>query len=134
MRRLIGVLLTALGLGVGVQLTPAPVAAQSAHARFDIDSITDSTFTFLVGRAQWVARGKTGLAVDPAHGDELIAEFRVVQVEAGVATALVTGQTARVKAGNVAVMEPPGRPFYREPVFWAGALAGGIIGFVAHTH
>ncbi len=127
-------LLIAGALGGAISLAPRAAQAQSAHARFDIDSITDSTFTFVVRHAHWVARGKTGLAVDPEHGDELIAEFRVVQVEGGVATAVVTGQTARVKAGNVAVMEPPGRPFYREPLFWAGAVAGGIIGYVAHVH
>jgi hypothetical protein len=121
-------------LAGAITFAPRSAHAQSAHARFDIDSITDSTFTFVVGRAHWVARGQTGLAVDPAHDDELIAEFRVVQVERGVATAFVTGQTARVKTGHVAVMEPPGRAFYRQPLFWAGAVAGGIIGFVAHTH
>lgn len=132
MRRFLGVLLTSAVVAGAV--LAAPAAAQTAHVRFDIDRITDSTITFAVGGARWISAGRTGLAVDPKQGDELIAEVRVIAVLAGEATAVVTGQTARIKPGHVVVFEVPGRPFYREPFFWIGAAAGGVIGFVIHTH
>jgi hypothetical protein len=132
-RRFFRVLLIAGSLATAAALAPRVASAQSARVRFDIDSIGDSTFTFAVGGAAWVTPGRRGLAVDPSNGDELIAEFRVVQVDQGVAMALVLGQTARIKAGQVAVMTPPGRPFYAQPLFWAGAGAGAVIGFFAHT-
>jgi hypothetical protein len=112
----------------------SPVAAQEARARFDIDSVGDSTFTFAAGRARWVSRGQRGLAVDAKDGDALIARFRVLRVEHGIATAVVTGQTARVTPGEVALLKEPKTPFYVEPYFWAAVVGGAAIGFFAHTH
>lgn len=136
MRRFVGVLLTAgaLGAGAAAVVIPRPAFAQSARVRFDIDSVGDSTFTFLVGSARWVTPGRGGMAVDPSRGDELIAEFRVVRVAGGVATAVVTGQTTRLKATDVVVVPPPGRPFYAEPVFWVGAVVGAAVGLLIHVH
>jgi hypothetical protein len=111
---------------------PSVAGAQETRTRFDIDSVGDSTFTFGVGRAHWVHRGQRGLAVDAKQGDALIARFRVLRVEQGVATAVVTGQTARVQSGEVALLKQPGTPFYVEPYFWAALAAGGLIGYFAH--
>jgi hypothetical protein len=116
-------------------LAAAPsLAAQEARARFDVDSVGDSTFTFAVGRAHWVSRGQRGLAVDAKQSDALIARFRVLRVEHGIATAVVTGQTARVTPGEVALLSEPRPRFYEMPVFWIALGVGGAIGFFAHTH
>jgi hypothetical protein len=114
----------------------SPLAAQDSRARFDIDSVGDSTFTFARGRAHWVSRGQRGLAVDAKQGDALIARFRVLSVDkhTGVTTAVVTGQTARVTPGEVALLKEPKPPFYVEPFFWIALGVGGAIGFFAHTH
>jgi hypothetical protein len=111
-----------------------PLAAQEARVRFDVDSVGDSTFTFAVGRAHWVSRGQRGLAVDAKQSDALIARFRVLRVDHGVATAVVTGQTARVTPGEVALLSEPKPRFYEQPVFWIALGVGGAIGFFAHTH
>jgi hypothetical protein len=117
-----------------VAAAASPLAAQEARARFDIDSVGDSTFTFALGRARWVSRGQRGLAVDAKQGDALIARFRVLRVNHGVATAVVTGQTARVMSGEVALLTEPKPPFYVQPFFWIALGVGGAIGFLAHTH
>jgi hypothetical protein len=108
--------------------------AQEARARFAVDSVGDSTFTFAVGRARWVSRGQHGLTVDPVRDDALIARFRVLRVDSGVATVVITGQTARVARGQIALLSPPGQPFYAQPAFWIALAAGGAIGYFAHTH
>jgi hypothetical protein len=125
-----------LTAAVAAMLAPAatPAFAQAGYVRFDVASVADSGFTFTTSGAGWVVRGQVGLAVDPAHGDALIARFRVTDVRDGRATAVVTGQTARLTTSHVALLAQPKPPFYRQPLFWVGAVAGGIIGFVAHGH
>ena len=133
MRSLVGVLLTAAALGGGF-LAPRAAQAQSARVRFDIDSVADSTFTFLIGHARWMSPGRIGSVVDPARGDELVAEFRVTQVTERVATAVITGQTTRVKVTDDVVITPPTHPFFAQPLFWVGAAAGAIVGLLIHIH
>ena len=122
MRALVCALLIAL---------PATARAQIGSARFDIDSVGDSTVTFAVGNARWVHAGQTGLAVEPRNHDELIARLRVLQIEHGTATAVITGQTSRVTAGQVALIRRPAPPFYTSGLFWVGAVIGAAITFVA---
>jgi hypothetical protein len=110
---------------------PAGARAQVGSARFDIDSIGDSTVTFSVGNARWVRAGQTGLAVEPRRHDELIARLRILQVSSGRATALITGQTSRVTDGQVALIHRPAPPFYTVGLFWIGAAVGAAITFVA---
>ena len=110
---------------------PAVAQAQVGSARFDIDSIGDSTVTFAVGNARWVHAGQTGLAVEPKRHDELIARFRIITVSNGSATALITGQTSRVSEGQVALIRRPAPPFYTSGLFWIGAAVGAAITFVA---
>ncbi len=129
MRRVVGLLV----LVGAVSVPPAIARAQVPQVRFDIDSVGDSTFTFGIGVTHWVSPGQSGLAVDPAHSDELIAKFRVLAVKHGIATALVTGQTARLTKADVAILKSPRPAFFRQPVFWIGAVAGGIVGFVLHS-
>ena len=110
---------------------PAAARAQIGSARFDIDSVGDSTVTFSVGNARWVHAGQTGLAVEPRNHDELIARLRVLQVQNRTATAVITGQTSRVTAGQVALIRRPAPPFYTVGLFWIGAAVGAAITFIA---
>jgi hypothetical protein len=110
---------------------PGAARAQIGTARFDIDSAGDSTVTFTVGAARWVRAGQTGLAVEPRRHDELIARLRIIHVESGTATAVITGQTSRVTAGQVALIRKPAAPFYTVGVFWVGAAVGAAIMFFA---
>jgi len=108
------------------------VQAQVGYARFDVTNVGDTTFTIATGTSKWVKRGEKGLAVDPAHGDVLIATFRIMKVHHGAATALITGQTARLTTAHVALLRAPTAPFYAKPWFWLAAAGGFVIGFVAH--
>ena len=110
---------------------PATARAQVGSARFDIDSVGDSTVTFSVGNARWVRPGQTGLAVEPRRHDELIARLRVLRVANGTATAVITGQTGRVTEGEVALIRRPAPPFYTVGLFWVGAAVGAAITFIA---
>jgi hypothetical protein len=105
--------------------------AQTGSARFDIDSVGDSTVTFTVGNARWVHAGQTGLAVEPRQHDELIARLRVLSVAGGTATALITGQTSRVVSGQVALIRRPAPPFYTVGLFWIGTAVGAAIVLIA---
>jgi hypothetical protein len=111
----------------------APAArAQVGFARFDVTAVQDTTFTLSVNGAGWVKRGLKGLAVDPAHGDILIATFLITHVRKGVATALITGQTGRLTTSHVALLRAPSHPFFLKPWFWLGVLGGGVVGYVIH--
>jgi len=113
-------------------LTASALEAQSNYWRFDITTVNDTTFTFATGAVRWVNPSQVGLVVDPAHGDELIAKFRVVRTGHITATAVVTGQTARLAATDIALITEPRRPFYVRPIFWIGLVVGGAVGFVIH--
>jgi hypothetical protein len=119
-------------VGLLVVAAPPAVRAQAAYARFDVTTVDDTTFTFATTGARWVKRGQKGLVVDPAHGDELIAQFRVSKVGHARATAVVTGQTARLTTAHVALLEERRAPFFRRAWFWIGVAIGGAIGYVAH--
>lgn len=117
----------------GTILAAVPVQAQApAYTRFDITAVGDTTFTFATTGARWVKRSQRGLVVDPAHGDELIAKFRVIRARTGTAMAVVTGQTARLTTSDVALLNQPRPIFLTRPWFWLGVVLGGAIGYVAH--
>jgi hypothetical protein len=112
--------------------TMAPVArAQFRGVRFEITQVGDTTFGFSRGDANWVRQGMTGIAVDPTRRDVLVARFRVIKVDTGFVTALVTGQTTRVSTEHVVVMSEPPRPWYKVPLFWGGTALGLVIGVLA---
>ena len=109
-----------------------PAAAQATAVRFPIARIGDSTFTFVVEGRTWVSPGRSGIAVDPLRRDALVARFRVLTVDRGVATALVTGATTPLTADDMALLDQPRTAFFKQKTFWIGALAGVAIGaFVA---
>ena len=76
------VVLTVAALaGLALPLSAAPAAAQPRVHRFVVDSVADNTFLFRVDeRTDWLRAGATGIAVDPARRDALVARFRVVSV------------------------------------------------------
>lgn len=100
------------------------------YSRFAVDSVVDSTFRFTLGGQRWVLPGQRGIAVDPRRRDALIARFRVLRVVSDTATALVTGQTARISTDLAALIERPQAPFYRNALFWAGTIMGATIGAI----
>ena len=126
-------LLTAAAVAA-VALWPSAALAQMGYVRFDVASVADTTFTFATIGARWISAGQVGLAVDPGHRDALIARFRVARVDSGVATAVITSQTGRLTTSHVALLSQPKHPFFAQPLFWIGAVAGGVIGFVVHGH
>lgn len=120
--RLAGAVVLALALA-------APAEAQRRTVRFYVDSVADSTFAFRIAPSDdWVRVGATGIAVDPARRDALVAEFRVIALWGNRATALVTGQTTFVTVDHIALLEPPRRRFYRDRSFWSGTVLGLLLG------
>ena len=102
--------------------------AQDRSVRFEITQVSDTTFRFPRGAAGWVKPGVTGKAVDPRRRDALVARFRVIQIDSGLVTALVTGQTTRVATDHIAIMSEPTKPWYRTITFWGGTLFGLVAG------
>ena len=109
----------------------APAQAQLRTARFYVDSVTDSTLVFRLGKVDWLKPGTAGIAVDPTRRDALVARFRVISVGEERAVALVTGQTTFVTLDHVALVDEPKRRFWRDSTFWVGTLLGGVVGAVS---
>ena len=118
----------AFWLGLALVLGAPPAAAQFRDVRFEITQVGDTTFRFPRGTAGWVKARSTGNVVDPRRRDVLVARFRVVRIDSGLVTAVITGQTTRVATEHVAVMPEPARPWYRGITFWGGAVFGLVIG------
>ncbi|MCZ8205587.1 hypothetical protein [Gemmatimonas sp.] len=97
-------------------------------ARFEIDSVTDSTATFRVREARWVRKGLQSYVVDPQQRDALVARLRVIHRDSATATALVTGQVTRVKPEHFLLVVRPKEGWWHERRFWMGTLVGAIIG------
>ena len=126
MARLIARVAVAIGLAFALA---APAEAQRGAVRFYVDSVADSTFSFRIAPDDdWVKVGASGITVDPARQDALVARFRVISLWGNRATALVTGQTTVVSVSHIALLAPPERRFYRERSFWGGALFGVLLG------
>jgi len=123
-------ILLALALAAGFT-APRAVRAQDSAVRFEIRTVGDSTFTFAATQAPWVARGQKGIAVDPRRRDGLVARFVVLGVDAGVANALILGQSQKVTTDHVVLLRPPQSRWYASKRFWIGALGGAAAGFVA---
>ncbi|GAB1341223.1 hypothetical protein MASR1M101_03500 [Gemmatimonas sp.] len=97
-------------------------------ARFEIDSVTDSTATFRVREAQWVRPGLQSYVVDPQQRDALVARLRLIARDSANATALVTGQVARVKVDHFLLVVRPTSRWWQSRTFWAGTLLGASVG------
>ena len=109
----------------------SPAEAQSPSARrFEITSVSDSTFTFPVGQFDWVKPRLRGMAVDPRRRDVLVARFEVINVRNGTATALITGETTRLTTDHVAQLNEPPRSRWKNVGMWVG-LGVGIAAGVA---
>ena len=102
--------------------------AQDRSVRFEITQVSDTTFRFPRGTASWVKPGETGIAVDPRRRDALVARFRVLKIDSGLVTALVTGMTTRVATEHIAVLTEPKKPWYRTITFWGGTVFGIVLG------
>ena len=124
-------LTTALALA-GARPAAAQGVPENAHTvRFGITSIADSTFTFAVGENAWVARGLRGLAVDPRRNDVLVARFVVLEVKAGEATALITGETTRLVMQHAILLQAPERRHRSRAPTVIAAILGLVLGFAA---
>jgi hypothetical protein len=100
-------------------------------SRFELRALSDSTVAFTPSEATWVRSGMSGIAVDPAQGDALVARLRITAVYGDSAIALVTGQTTRIAEGQVILLVPPTTRWWRQPLFWYGAAAGAALLSVA---
>lgn len=118
-----------LGLVAALALLASGAGAQQRPpARFAIEAVGDTTFTFRVPSDPWVKAGMRGRAVDPANRDSLVAQFRVAGVDWGTATAVITGQTTAVTTAHVAMLVIPPAPWYRRESFWIGVVVGAGVG------
>lgn len=120
----------ALGVLWCLSLGVRPLQAQFRGVRFEVTSVGDTTITFHSGDMRWVRGGERGIAVDPRRHDALVARLRVVRVEKGTATAMVTGQTTALSTDHIVIMEEPKRPWYKARSFWGGLVAGATLGAV----
>jgi hypothetical protein len=97
-------------------------------SRFEIASVGDTSLTFRPQEARWVRTGQVAYVVDPARADALVARVRVAALANGRATAIVTGQLARVSASHVVVIVRPRPAPWRTRAFWFGAAGGALVG------
>lgn len=105
-----------------------PAKAQVGGVRFEITQVGDTTIAFPRGRARWVKPGMVGIAVDPTRRDALVAQFRVVAVTSGIASAVVTGTTTRIETEHIAILQQPPRSWFRSPLFWVSLVVGFALG------
>lgn len=97
-------------------------------ARFEIDSVTDSTATFRVREATWIRPGLQSYVVDPSQRDALVARLRILSRSGESATAVVTGQVTRVKPEHFLLVVRPPLPWWKSRGFWGGTLVGATVG------
>ena len=120
--------LAALGAAACAPPRVTSVRDPAGARRFEIIDVGDSSFRFLAAGTRWVRDGDVGVAVDPRRRDALVAQFVVQRRVADTATALITGQTARVATQHVALLDPPSYRTLRQRPFWWGVLAGVVAG------
>jgi hypothetical protein len=106
----------------------AGVSDPAGARRFEIIAAGDSTFKFIVAGTRWLRNGDVGVVVDPRRRDVLVARFLVQRRVADTASALITGQTARVTPLHVALLDPPRARLLGQRQFWWGLLTGGLVG------
>lgn len=97
-------------------------------ARFEIESVDDSTARFRPFEVTWLRVGMTVSAVDPTQRDALVARLRIVRSDSGRFVALVTSQVTRVTTNHFLLAARPPVPWYRTQRFWWGVAAGGAAG------
>ncbi len=109
----------------------SPARAQVGGTRFEITSVGDSTISFDKGTARWVRPGLEGIAVDPRRRDAFVGRFRVIAVDSGVVTALVTGQTTQLGTDYWVILDEPPPRWTRRVLFVGGLVLGFAIGVVS---
>lgn len=109
-------------------VTPSLPRIPRDAARFEIDSVTDSTATFRVREARWVRPGLQSYVVDPQQRDALVARLRIIARDSTSATALVTGQVTRVKAEHFLLVVRPAQRWWQSRTFWTGTVMGAALG------
>lgn len=97
-------------------------------ARFEIESVDDSTALFRVLEVPWIRPGQLAYVVDPLHRDALVARLTILRRDSTMATALITSQAARVTPQQVVLVVRPPTPWWRTRVFWYGVAAGVALG------
>lgn len=107
-----------------------PAEGQIRGVRFEVVNVGDTTVAFRAGEERWIHTGDRGIAVDPRRRDALVARLRVLRVERGTATAVVTGQTTAVTTDHIVVFQEPRRRWYASKPFWGGIVAGVALGAV----
>lgn len=107
-----------------------PADAQLRGVRFEVVNVGDTTVAFRAGGERWIHTGDRGIAVDPRRRDALVARLRVLRVERGTATAVVTGQTTAVTTDHIVVFQEPKRRWFASKSFWGGIVAGAALGAV----
>jgi hypothetical protein len=108
--------------------TPSLPRIPRDAARFEIDSVTDSTATFRVREATWIRPGLQSYVVDPAQRDALVARLRIMTRAGEHATALVTGQVTSVKPEHFLLVVRPDVPWWKSRRFWTGTVVGATVG------
>jgi hypothetical protein len=130
------VALVVSGSGIGCRTftrSAKPAAAATARiprdaARFEIESVDDSTATFRSFESAWLKPGMTINAVDPARRDALVARLRIIRADSGRITALITAQETRVTTEHFVLAVKPRTKWYRERRFWWGFAGGSLAG------
>lgn len=128
--------LLALSMLIACQRTPVTTGASPASlpriprdaARFEIDSVTDSTVIFRTREARWVRRGHVAYAVDPMQRDALIAQLRIVSRDSLSATAVVTAQASGLRVSHALLVVQPPTPWWKRGLFWSGTGVGAALG------
>ena len=109
---------------------PGSARAQETAVRFPVVDVGDTTFTFRIGDQRWVRTGLRGIVVDPRQRDVLIARFRVSNVNAEIARAVITGQATSVNTSHTVLLDVPRQPWYKQNSFWLGTAIGALAGFL----
>ncbi|HYW33076.1 MAG TPA: hypothetical protein VE869_16365 [Gemmatimonas sp.] len=112
----------------GATVPPASAPIPRDAARFEIESVDDSTARFRRAEATWIRPGTLVYAVDPAKRDALVARLRVLGTDSGRMTALVTSQVTRVTTEHFLLAVKPTVRWYRDARFWWGLAGGGAVG------
>lgn len=124
-------------VSTGADSTTSPESVRTATpfaripreaARFEIETVDDSTARFKPREALWVKSGMTAYAVDPINRDALVARLRVISVWNETAVAVVTSQVTRITPRHVVLLTPPIVPWWKSRRFWMGALLGSLVG------
>jgi len=125
----VSLLLAAAACRGGAPARPAaPPRTPRDAARFEIESVDDSTARFRPFESKWLRVGMTVSAVDPSQRDALVARLRIVRADSGRFVALVTSQVTRVTTEHFLLAARPPVPWYKARRFWWGVVSGGAAG------